>query len=180
MSAVNISTKSYKESATQELLAEHKSPFLIPEIEKVAVNIGIGNKKYNSKKKEVIAKHLLKLTGQKPKKVYTKKAISNFKLRSGELVALVTTLRGGKAYNFVLNLIYLALPRTRDFKGLSQSFDKTNKTFSIGIKSASIFPTVGFGSNVDFGMQVNITFKNDHPENKKLLEKLNFPFSKNK
>lgn len=180
MSAVQISTKSYQELANNQLLASKKNnSFLIPAIEKVVINIGVGNKKYDSKKKEAIATHLLKLTGQKPKKIYTKKSISNFKLRSGDLVGLITTLRGQKAYNFLLSLVYLALPRTRDFKGINNTFDKTNKTYSLGIKSTSIFHSIGFGSNLDFGMQVNITFKDGNPENKKLLELLNFPFSKN-
>jgi large subunit ribosomal protein L5 len=179
MSPANLTTKSYLESASEPFISEEKNPFLVPSIEKVVINIGVGNNKFDSKKKEQIIKHLLNLTGQLSKKVYTKKSISNFKLRSGDLVGVVTTLRGDKAYNFLLQLIYLALPRTKDFKGFSQSlFDKTNRTYSMGIKSTSIFPTIGFGSTLDFGMQVNITFKTSNENNKKFLERLNFPFSK--
>jgi large subunit ribosomal protein L5 len=179
MSSTNISTLSYQENSRSALLAEFKNPFLVPSIEKVVINIGVGNKKFDSKSKELIYKHLINLVGQKPKKVYTKKSISNFKLRAGDLVGLVVTLRGLKAYNFILNLVYLALPRTRDFKGITNVFDSNNKTYSLGIKSASIFPSIGFGSALDFGMQINITFREGSPNNILLLKKLNFPFSKN-
>jgi len=78
-------------------------------------------------------------------------------------------------------LVYLALPRTRDFKGVkSESFDSQKLTYSLGIPSASIFPTIGFSSTINFGLQINIVFKTQGEKNKILLEKANLPFVKNK
>ncbi len=175
--AIKLSTKSFLEGTNSSLIKGYKNIFNSPNIDKISINIGVG--KYDSKQKETIASYLAKLTGQKPKRVISRKSVSNFKLRKGDLVGLVVTLRKERAYNFLLKLIYIALPRSRDFKGLSRNlFDKNQKTYSIGIKSASIFPTVGFGASTDFGMQINITFKDSRKDNIKLLEMINFPLAK--
>lgn len=148
-----------------------------PKIDKISINAGIG--RLDNKDKEEVYKYILTLTGQKPKKVITKKSIASFKLRKGDLVGISATLRGKKAYDFLLHLIYIALPRTRDFKGVkSESFDSHKLTYSLGIPSASIFPTIGFSSTVTFGLQINIVFKTQGEKNKILLEKANVPFIK--
>jgi large subunit ribosomal protein L5 len=81
--------------------------------------------------------------------------------------------------DFLVNLVYIALPRTRDFRGISStSFDRNFKSYSLGIQNSSIFPVIGFDSSVNFGMQINIVFKTGSENNKKFLENLNFPFKK--
>jgi large subunit ribosomal protein L5 len=143
----------------------------------ISINVGVG--KYESKEKQEIVNFLHKITGQKPKQVKSRKSISNFKLRKGEINGVVVTLRGKKMYDFLLSLVYLALPVTRDFRGLKKnSFDKNYSSYSLGIPSTSIFPQVGFDAPVNFGMQINICFSTNTEENKVLLESFNFPFIK--
>ena len=167
-----------KENVSKSM-GDKENVFNHPKIDKISLNAGVG--RLENKDKEEVFKYLLDLTGQKPKKVITKKSIASFKLRKGDLVGISVTLRGKKAYNFLLNLVYLALPRTRDFKGVkSESFDSQKLTYSLGIPSASIFPTIGFSSTINFGLQINIVFKTQGEKNKILLEKANLPFVKNK
>jgi large subunit ribosomal protein L5 len=88
-------------------------------------------------------------------------------------------LRGQKAYDFILSLVYLALPRVRDFKGLKRSsFDKNFSSYSLGIENCAIFPQVGFDSVINFGMQINVVFKHKTEVNREMLTALNFPFIK--
>jgi large subunit ribosomal protein L5 len=177
--ALTTDTKEYiAQSKTKlaEKFGKDLNVFAYPNIKQVSINIGVG--RLETKQVDDVAKQLETLLGQKPKLVKTNKSIAGFKLRAGKIVGIQATLRGQKMYDFILNLIYLALPRSRDFKGINASnFDKTKKTYSIGIRSASIFPTIGFDNAQDFGMQVNIIFKNNN-NNDFLLETLNFPFSK--
>jgi large subunit ribosomal protein L5 len=177
MNAVQLNTKDVKEKLFEELKTQYGNLFKAPKISKLVINIGVG--KFDSKEKQEIYTYLSKLTLQKPRKILTKKSISNFKLKKGDLAGIMVTLRGDKIYSFLINLIYLSLPRTRDFKGIkAELFDKSFKTYSFGIKSSNIFPVIDFSSNVDFGMQINLTFKEGTTENIKVLELLNFPFSK--
>lgn len=179
MSAIKLSSQDYIKDAFAELAKENKGVniFDIPKLNKISINIGVG--KFESKQKQDIAEYLSQLTGQKPKEVGTKKSIANFKTRKGDIVGLVSTLRGKKAQDFLLNLIYIALPRTRDFKGIkANAFDKNYSSYSLGIENSSIFPVVGFDASVNFGIQINIVFKKQIETNKLLLNKLNFPFKK--
>lgn len=179
MSQINLSAETYISEISKDLdvFFPSSNPFIKPGIKSLSINIGVG--KYDNKQKEEVYNNLLKLTGQKPKKIYTKKSISGFKLRSGDFVAIQNTLRGKKIYDFLLKFIYIALPRGRDFKGVKNNcFDSNYQTYTIGIPTASIFPTVGFGGSVDFGMQINITFKDKGEQNKTLLNTLKLPLAK--
>jgi|694.fasta_scaffold24355_6 large subunit ribosomal protein L5 len=179
MSQINLSAETYIAEIAKELntFFPKASSFTKPGIKSLSINIGVG--KYDNKQKEEVYNNLLKLTGQKPKKIYSKKSISGFKLRAGDFVAIQNTLRGKKIYDFLLKFIYVALPRGRDFKGVkNDSFDSNYQTYTVGIPTASIFPTVGFGGSVDFGMQINITFKNKGEQNKILLNTLKLPLAK--
>jgi large subunit ribosomal protein L5 len=179
--SLKISSKEYFESASKELSNSNTSSnvFDLSSVSKVSVNIGVGDYKNDAKARADIEGYLLKLTGQKPKSVTSKLNVAGFKLRKGEPVGFVVTLRGKKMQDFILNLIYIALPRSRDFKGIkSTSFDKKSRSYSLGLPSAAIFPIIGFDIPVKFGMQINVVFKNDGEENKELLNKLNFPFEK--
>lgn len=179
MAVTALTTQEYFQNAYQavKFALPDLNIFSTPKILKVSINVGVG--KYESKQKQEIADYLAKLTGQKPKEVGTKKAVANFKTRKGDLVGLSVTLRGVRAQDFLFGLIFVALPRTRDFKGVKQSsFDKNFSCYSLGIDSAAIFPAIGFDTSVNFGMQVNIVFKSSTLHNKLLLEKLQFPFKK--
>jgi len=172
------STKAYQE-VIESLQKDNKkiNPFALAQIDKISINVGVG--RYDAKQQADIADYLSKITGNNPKQVPSKVSIAGFKLRKGQIVGLVSTLRGTKMKDFLTQLIYIALPRTRDFRGFSDaSFDANGKVYSIGIPNASIFPAVGFDPSVQFGMQINIVFKTNSDLNKELLTKLNFPFKR--
>lgn len=179
MASLQLQTEQFFKQVAVELkkeIPEKLNPFAYPDLKSITLNVGVG--KYDNKQKSSIAEYLTKLTAQKPKMVKTNKSISGFNLRAGNVVGITLTLRGKKMHDFLINLIYASLPRTRDFKGVKNSFDKTGKTLSMGIASATIFPAVGFDPEVDFGMQINLVFKNNSIYNHLYLEKINFPFIK--
>jgi large subunit ribosomal protein L5 len=173
------STENYEKARLELGKQEKLHSFATPKIEKISINVGVGDYKNDAKARADIEKYLVQLTGQKPKLVASRLSISGFKLRKGEPVGMVVTLRGRRMYDFLTNLVFLALPRTRDFRGITDtSFDKKYKSYSLGISSSSIFPTIGFDSTINFGMQINIVFTTTSPKNLELLKKLNFPFKK--
>ncbi len=178
--SLTLSATDYKTQAltkAKSILGEDKSNFALPGLKMISINVGVG--KFESKEKQEIYNYLYKITGQKPKQVKSRLSISNFKLRKGEINGIVVTLRGKKMYDFLLSLVYLALPVTRDFRGLKKNaFDKNYSSYSLGIPVCTIFPQVGFDSPVNFGMQINICFKTNTPDNRVLLESFNFPFIK--
>ena len=182
MTAIQLTSHDYYTDAVTKTMQELKlNKFASPAIEKITVNVGIGKFKTEKTQQDEIVDLVEKLTGQIPKKSYSKEAISGFKLRAGELVGTSVTLRGKKMHDFLLSLIYLALPRTKDFKGIkSTSWSENFSSYSIGIRDASIFPQIGFNAKVNFGLQVTITFKQPGKNNQKLLANLAFPFEKKK
>jgi large subunit ribosomal protein L5 len=146
-----------------------------PKLSKISINVGCGagsNKKYDTKDREAIAKYLEKITGQKAALVASNKSISGFKLRAGEVVGVKVTLRGRSMYDFLIKLIYVALPRTRDFRGLSAKHVDKSGNYSLGIRSSTIFPEVGFDAEVAFGMQVNFVFDNIKADQTETMIKL--------
>ncbi len=157
-----------------------KSIEATPKLEKIVISTGVGEFNEEKKKLEEIEKVLAKITGQKPKKNISTRAVSAFKLRIGQVVGYTTTLRGERMYDFVSRLVNAAIPRMKDFKGLSsKGFDK-NGNYCLGIKEHTIIPEIKHEETLfPFGFQVNIktTAKNDK-DAKLLLEKLGFPFSK--
>jgi large subunit ribosomal protein L5 len=180
MSNFTISSSQYKENSNQTLakqLGDKMNLFELPQISKVSINVGVG--KYENKDKQIIAGFLNKICGQKPKMIKSKVSISNFKLRKGDITGISVTLRGQKAFDFLLSLVYLSLPRVRDFKGLkASSFDKNFSSYSLGIENCAIFPQVGFDAGINFGMQINVVFKSKSETNREVLTALNFPFIK--
>lgn len=157
-----------------------KNKFLIPKILKVVVSAGIGDYKEDDSAVKKITEELTRITGQKPHLNLSKKAVSAFKLRIGQPVGLTVTLRGEIMYDFVDRLINVALPRVRDFRGLSNKGFDGNGNYSIGIKEYMIFPEVKYeDATRPFGFQININtnVKNDN-ETRALLTSLGFPFEK--
>lgn len=174
--------KIYKEKLVKELQSElgYKNVYEVPRIEKIVVSAGIGDFKDDKNQIEIITKEMAQITGQKVKVNLSKKAVSAFKLRIGQPVGVTVTLRNERMYDFLNKLINIALPRIRDFRGISaQSFDKQGN-YSIGIKEYSIFPEVKFEEiQTLFGLEVNIRIKAKKPEDAKLLlAKIGFPFKK--
>jgi large subunit ribosomal protein L5 len=182
MNALKISsTTLYKEAIKLLKKRDEKAnPFSFSSIDKISINVGIGKYKNDTKARADIEKYLIAITGQQPKIIESRLSIAGFKLRKGEPVGMLVTLRGKKMEDFLIHLVYVALPRSRDFKGVKNtSFDKTNQSYSLGIDSSAIFPLIGFDASVQFGMQINIVFKKSSEQNKQLLQNLQFPFSKN-
>ncbi len=158
----------------------YKNVMEIPKIDKVVINMGVGEAVKDSKKIEIAQKELSSITGQLPIITKAKKANASFKLREGMSVGLKVTLRKSKMYEFIDRLINIALPRVRDFRGISnKSFDGKGN-YSLGLKEQFIFPEIEY-DNVDTprGMDITIvtTAKTDE-EAKELLKNFNFPFVK--
>jgi len=150
-----------------------------PRIEKVIVSTGVGST-IDKKKVELIPERLALITGQKPSQQLAKKSISQFKVREGDLVGYRVTLRGKMAAAFLDKLIHIALPRTRDFRGLSPDGVDEMGNYSFGIKESTIFPEIADEElkNV-FGMSVTIvTSSREKEQTVALLEYVGLPFKK--
>ncbi len=152
----------------------------LPRIEKIVVNMGIGSHVAVHKDYSSLQNDLALITGQKPKVLKSRKAISNFKLRKGNVVGLMTTLRGERMYYFLEKLIAIVLPRVRDFRGVSsRSFD-TDGNFNFGIREHTIFPEVPQDDVVKtHGLQVTVKFRSRGTDDSRaLLTALGFPFTR--
>ena len=163
-----------------ELMAEfgYTSVMRVPRLDKVVINIGMGEALQNARAMESASADLAKITGQKPVITVAKQSIAGFKIREGMPVGLKVTLRGRRMYEFLDRLLNAALPRIRDFQGLSRrSFDGRGN-YSIGIREHTIFPEIDYNS-IDRirGLQVVIgtTASNDY-EGMRLLELAGMPF----
>lgn len=157
---------------------QYGSPMQVPRLEKIVVNVCIGKATQNPKLLTQAADELALITGQKPIMSKAKKAISNFKLRQGLAIGCYVTLRREKMWSFVDRLVNLALPRVRDFKGLSPKGFDGRGNFNMGLKEQIAFPEIKLDKvdNIS-GMNITIctTAKND-AEGKALLGELGFPF----
>ncbi len=157
----------------------YKNMMAVPKITKVVVNTGIGSVK-DENQKNLIEKQMVSITGQKPSKRPAKKSIASFKTREGSHIGYSVTLRGKRMYDFLNKLLYVAIPRKRDFRGLSRtSVDKAGN-LSIGFKEHIVFPEM-VGEDVKnlFGLQATIvTTAHGKEEGHKFFELLGFPFAK--
>jgi len=156
----------------------YSSPMAIPKIAKVHVNLGLGEAIQNPKLLDAAAKELGMITGQKPVVTKARKSIANFKLRQGMPIGCAVTLRGDRMYEFLDRLISIAMPRIRDFRGVSpKSFDGRGN-YTLGLKEQTIFPEIDY-SKVDNVKGMNITIvttaRNDS-EALSLLRGLGMPF----
>jgi large subunit ribosomal protein L5 len=158
----------------------YKNSLAVPRIEKVMINTGIGRFMQDEKAVEEIVRDLALIAGQKPVFTQAKKAISGFKIRQGLKVGLMVTLRGQRAFDFIERLISLALPRSRDFRGLEQKSVDSHGNLNIGLKEQIIFPEISHENikNI-FGMQVTIkTTAKNHKEGLELFRLMGFPIKK--
>ena len=156
----------------------YKSVMQIPKLSKVIVNVGCGESKNNAKEIEAICKDLATITGQKPITRKARKSVANFKLREGETVGVMVTLRGDKMYEFLDRLFSVALPRVRDFRGISPNSFDGRGNYAFGLKEQLIFPEIEY-DKVDKirGMDICIcTTATTDEEAKELLTLLGAPF----
>jgi len=170
----------YKKEIVPRLMKEfnYKNIMQVPKLHKITINMGLGEAITNAKILDTASSELAAITGQKPVITKARKSISNFKLRAGASIGCAVTLRGDMMYEFFDRFVNIALPRVRDFKGLSsKSFDGKGN-YSVGIKEHIIFPEINF-DKIDKikGMTITIvTTARTDEESKKLLKYLGMPF----
>ncbi len=170
----------YREKIRPALKEEfgYRNDMEIPKLEKIVINMGIGEAVRDSKKIRTAERDLAKIAGQKPVITRAKKSIAGFRLREGMPIGVKVTLRGDRMYDFLDRLITIALPRVRDFRGLNpKSFDGRGN-FAMGIKEHIVFPEINYDEVDDvWGMDIiiNTTAKSDD-EARALLRHFNMPF----
>ena len=171
----------YKKEITNTLKEKYnyKNSFEIPKLEKVVINMGVGEAVKDSKKIEAAVKELTAISGQRPIVTKSKKANASFKLREGMPIGVKVTLRKNKMYEFIDRFVNVALPRVRDFRGVNpKSFDG-NGNYALGLKEQFVFPEIEY-DNVDSVRGMDIIFvtsaKTDD-EAKELLIGFDFPFN---
>jgi large subunit ribosomal protein L5 len=172
----------YRETVVPRLKSDLniQNAMQVPRITKITVNMGVGEAVADRKVMDAAVTDLTKITGQKPLVTKARKAIASFKLRAGLAVGAKVTLRGARMYEFLDRLINIAMPRIRDFRGVSpRSFDGQGN-YSLGVKEQIIFPEIQY-DQVDQirGMDITITTTAvDNRQGRALLEAFNFPFRK--
>jgi len=182
MSMARLKQK-YQDEVVPAMMKEfsYKNTMQVPRLEKITVNVGLGEATQNIKALDTAVVEVTAITGQKPVVTRAKKAIANFKLREGVPIGCMVTLRRDRMYEFLDRLIHVALPRVRDFKGISdRSFDGRGN-YSLGLREQIIFPEIQV-DKVDKtrGMTVSfITTAKTDPEGRSLLKLLGMPFAGN-
>ena len=158
----------------------HKSIMEVPKLEKIVINMGVGDATTNSKLLEAAVADLTQISGQKPVITKAKKSIAGFKIREGQSIGCKVTLRGENMYNFMDKLISIALPRVRDFRGVSPKAFDGRGNYTLGIKEQLIFSEIEYDSVVKVrGMDiVFVTTAKTNEEAYDLLSLLGIPFRK--
>lgn len=172
-----------KQKKTFEVLKDkfgYKNTMQAPKLEKVVINVGVGSIKTDKRKVELIPEKLAKITGQKAIVRPAKKSIATFKVREGQVSGYQVTLRGSKMMNFLDKLVNVALPRTRDFRGIKKEAADEMGNYTLGIKENIIFPETSDEDIRDvFGMSITVvTSAKSEEEVIAFLEHLGFPFKK--
>jgi large subunit ribosomal protein L5 len=172
----------YKKEIAPELRRQfsYANVMQVPRVEKVTVNIGLGEAKENARAVETATADIATVTGQKPVVTKAKKAIANFKIRQNMPVGVAVTLRGDRMWEFLDRLVNAALPRIRDFHGVPVKAFDGRGNYSLGVREQLIFPEIDY-DKVDRirGMQINIiTTARTDEEGRRLLEMMGMPFSK--
>lgn len=158
----------------------YKSVMEVPKVEKIIINMGVGDAVQNSKVLDNAVEELSQLAGQKPVVTYAKKSIAGFRLREGMPIGTKVTLRGERMYEFLQKLINVALPRVRDFRGISNKAFDGRGNYTLGVKEQLIFPEINYDKVSKIrGMDISIvtTAKTDE-EARELLTQLGMPFQK--
>ena len=172
----------YREKIVPQLKSELglKNPMEVPKILKVTVNMGVGEAVADRKVVDAAVGDLTKITGQKPVLCKAKKAIAAFKVREGLPIGCKVTLRGARMYEFLDRLINVAMPRIRDFRGVSARAFDGRGNYTLGVKEQIIFPEIQYDQIDQLrGMDITITTTaRDNKAGRALLQAFNFPFRK--
>lgn len=174
--------KKYNEEIKEKVQKELgiTNPMAVPQLSKIVVNIGVRNAVGDKKGVEAVSDILGTITGQKPKITRAKKSISQFKLRQGDKIGVVVTMRGTRMYEFLEKLIAVVLPRIKDFRGVKKDSFDPKGNYTLGIIEYSVFPEIDTGK-IDRiqGLEISIvTTARDKKEGQALLTALGMPFQK--
>lgn len=172
----------YMDEAMPRLSEEfgYSNAMQVPRVSKVVVNIGLGEARDNARVLDTASEDLATITGQKPVITRAKKSIANFKIRDGNAIGASCTIRGARMWEFLDRAINAALPRIRDFHGVSRTAFDGRGNYSLGLREQIVFPEIDYG-NVESirGLQVNIvTTARTDAEGRRLLELLGMPFER--
>ncbi len=179
---VNRLQKKYREEIVPALIKEYNysTPMQAPRLEKIVINMGVGDATQNSKALDDAVNDLTIISGQKPIITKAKKSIATFKVREGQEIGCKVTLRGLRMYEFLDKLVSIALPRVRDFRGVSRNAFDGHGNYTLGLKEQLVYPEIDFDKVAKVrGMDVVIvTTALSDKEAYSLLEKLGMPFRK--
>jgi large subunit ribosomal protein L5 len=172
----------YRDTVAQQLTKEfdYGNVMQVPRIDKIVVNIGIGEAKDNDKALDAAVGDVTTITGQKPQLIKAKKSVAAFKLRAGQTVGIKTTLRGRRMWYFLDKLLNIALPRIRDFRGVNPDGFDGRGNYSLGLREQVVFPEIDY-DKIDKlrGLEVSIiTTARTDDEARSLLTRLGMPFRK--
>ena len=170
----------YQQEVAPRLQEEfgYTNPMQTPRVEKVTVNIGLGEAISNARALDIATEEVATITGQKPIITRAKKSIANFKIRDGNPIGVACTLRGDRMWEFLDRTINAALPRIRDFQGIPRTAFDGRGNYSLGLREQIIYPEIDYGAVDQIrGLQVNIiTSARTDEEGRRLLELLGMPF----
>lgn len=157
-----------------------KNVMALPRLQKVVINVGVGEAKDNQKSLDEVIENIKQIAGQRPSVTKARKSIAGFKVRAGQPVGLRVTLHGDRMYDFIDKLVSITLPRVRDFRGLSLSGFDGSGNYNLGIREHTIFPEIHFDTvNRIHGMNITVvTSAKDDKQAEALLTQLGFPFEK--
>ncbi|MBU5267622.1 50S ribosomal protein L5 [Virgibacillus proomii] len=179
---MNQLKKKYQDEVIPSLMKKfnYKSVMQVPAIDKIVINMGVGDAVQNSKALDNAVEELALISGQKPVITRAKKSIAGFRLREGMPIGAKVTLRGERMYDFLQKLIAVSLPRVRDFRGISKKAFDGRGNYTLGIKEQLIFPEINYDKvNKVRGMDIVIvTSSNTDEEARELLSQLGMPFQK--
>ena len=178
--------KLYKEQVVPKAIAEFqlRNRHAAPDLKKIVVSVNVGryveSLKLDANVSDTVVSTLETITGQKPKLIKAKVAVSNFKVRDGATTAYMVTLRNDRMWNFLQRLVHLAIPRIKDFRGLKNKSCDRNGSYSMGVTEQAIWPEINMARvNFTHGMNFNFIFDNSSPEKSEcVLRELGFPLIK--
>ena len=172
----------FKDEVTPSLMNkfEYKSVMQVPQVDKIVINMGVGDAVQNTKSLDSAVEELTLISGQKPLITRAKKSIAGFRLREGMPIGAKVTLRGERMYEFLHKLVSVSLPRVRDFRGISKKAFDGRGNYTLGVKEQLIFPEINYDKvNKVRGMDIVIvTTANTDEEARELLAQLGMPFQK--
>ena len=172
----------YEKEIIKQLMDEYKYGNImeVPRLKKITINMGVGSATSNQKDLEAAVRDLTKISGQKPVITKSKKSIASFKVREGNSIGCKVTLRGNRMYEFLDRLLNIAMPRIRDFRGISRKGFDGNGNFTLGLIEQTIFPEVDLeDSHIIKGMNITLTTSvSSDKDSLSLIEKFGFPFKK--